>query len=210
MLKTAQARSGAPHFHARPGARSGARANFSLCRGTYLPKFGVSSEYPPPPDSVLNVLTQEIYYSALLTSTVSNIVFNNILIVQFSYESTYMYLIQNRTSRQRLFTTIMQRNHWLEVTELISVWRMYCTIKNLVLMSECSPSHLPAECLHVDSIATVQCIPIKRKPVLSVRYLHCHARFNQTICVIIKGIFSSFIWYQTHDVISMHEWKGTI
>ena len=46
-LKTAQARSGAPHFHARPGARSGARAHFSLCRGTYLPKFGVST--PPPP-----------------------------------------------------------------------------------------------------------------------------------------------------------------
>ena len=33
-LKTAQARSGAPHFHTRPGARSGARAHFSLCRGT--------------------------------------------------------------------------------------------------------------------------------------------------------------------------------
>ena len=47
-LKTAQARSGAPHFHARPGARSGARAHFSLCRGTYLPKFGVST--PPPPN----------------------------------------------------------------------------------------------------------------------------------------------------------------
>ena len=29
-----------PHFHARPGARSGALAHFSLCRGTYLPKFG--------------------------------------------------------------------------------------------------------------------------------------------------------------------------
>ena len=47
----------------------------------------------------------------------------------------------------------------------------------------------------------IQCVPIKRKPVLSVRYLHCHARFNQTICFIIKGIFSSFIltpntwWY---------------
>ena len=38
-----------------------------------------------------------------------------------------------------------------------------------------------------------QCVPIKRKPVLSVRYLHCHARFNQTICFIIKGIFSSLI-----------------
>ena len=33
-LKTAQARSGAPHFHARPGARSGDLAHFSLCRGT--------------------------------------------------------------------------------------------------------------------------------------------------------------------------------
>ena len=43
-LKTAQARSGVPHFHARPGARSGARAHFSLCRGTYLPKFGASTE----------------------------------------------------------------------------------------------------------------------------------------------------------------------
>ena len=36
-LKTAQARSGALHFHAL--------AHFSLCRGTYLPKFGVST--PP-------------------------------------------------------------------------------------------------------------------------------------------------------------------
>ena len=45
-LKTDQAPSGAPHFHARPRARSGALANFSLCLGTYLPKFGVST--PPP------------------------------------------------------------------------------------------------------------------------------------------------------------------
>ena len=30
------------------------------------------------------------------------------------------------------------------------------------------------------------------------------------INLIIKGIFSSFIWYQTHDDISMHDWKGTI
>ena len=56
----------------------------------------------------------------------------------------------------------------------------------------------------------VQCVPIKRKPVLSVRYLHCHARLKQTVCFIIKSIFSSFIWYQTHNDISMHEWKGTI
>ena len=56
----------------------------------------------------------------------------------------------------------------------------------------------------------VQCVPIKKKPVSSVGYLHCNARFNQTICFIIKGIFSSFIWYQTHDDILMHKWKGTI
>ena len=31
------------------GARSGARAHFSLCRGVYLPKFGVSTPPPPPP-----------------------------------------------------------------------------------------------------------------------------------------------------------------
>ena len=41
-------------------------------------------------------------------------------------------------------------------------------------------------------IRPIQCVPIKRKLVLSVGYLHCHARFNQTICFIIKGIFSSF------------------
>ena len=39
-LKTDQARSRALHFHARPEARS-------LCHGTYLPIFGVST--PPPP-----------------------------------------------------------------------------------------------------------------------------------------------------------------
>ena len=31
------------------GARSGARGHFSLCRGTYLPKFGVNTPSPPPP-----------------------------------------------------------------------------------------------------------------------------------------------------------------
>ena len=30
------------------------------------------------------------------------------------------------------------------------------------------------------STTDLQCIPIKRKPVLSVRYLHCHARLKQT------------------------------
>ena len=59
-------------------------------------------------------------------------------------------------------------------------------------------------------VQVIQYVPIKRKLVLSVTYLHCHAIFyNQTICFIIKGIFSS-IWYQTHDDISMHDWKGII
>ena len=49
--------------------------------------------------------------------------------------------------------------------------------------------------------------PNKRKPVLSVRYLQCHASFNQSKYFILKGIFSTFIWYQTHDNISMHDWK---
>ena len=48
-LKTAQACSGAPHFHARTGARFGALAHFSLCRDRYLPKFGVSTPPPPAP-----------------------------------------------------------------------------------------------------------------------------------------------------------------
>ena len=59
-------------------------------------------------------------------------------------------------------------------------------------------------------LLVIQCVPIKRKPVLSVRYLHCHARLKQTVCFIITSIFSSFSWYQTHNDISMHEWKGTI
>ena len=36
-----------PIFHARPGARSGALANFSLCRGNIPTK--IWGEYPPPP-----------------------------------------------------------------------------------------------------------------------------------------------------------------
>ena len=59
-------------------------------------------------------------------------------------------------------------------------------------------------------IRHVQCVPIKRKPGLSVRYLHCYARFNQTVRFSIKGIFSSFILIPNIDDISMHEWKGTI
>ena len=58
--------------------------------------------------------------------------------------------------------------------------------------------------------ASIQCVPIKSKSGLSVKYLHWHAYFNQTIWFIIKCIFNSFIWYQTHDDISMHDWKGTI
>ena len=57
-LKTAEARSGAPHFHAQPGARCGARAHFSLCRGT-LPKFGVSTPPPPPPRAVRILMTSK-------------------------------------------------------------------------------------------------------------------------------------------------------
>ena len=39
-----------PHsFTLRPAARSGALAHFSLCRGTYLPNFGVSTPPPPSP-----------------------------------------------------------------------------------------------------------------------------------------------------------------
>ena len=44
-LKTAQAHSGAPHFMLVRGARSGAWAEFSLCRGTCLPKFGCINLY---------------------------------------------------------------------------------------------------------------------------------------------------------------------
>ena len=59
-------------------------------------------------------------------------------------------------------------------------------------------------------VLIIQCVPIKRKPVLSMGYLHCHAILKQTVCFILKSIFSSFIWYQTHNDISMHEWTGTI
>ena len=57
------------------------------------------------------------------------------------------------------------------------------------------PTKIWGEC--PPGMAPIQCVPIKTKPVLSVGYLHCHARFNQTMCFIIKGSFSSFIWYQT-------------
>ena len=64
-LKTDQARSGAPHFQAQNGSSSFRCPAFSrstgssfrrpgpfaLCRGTYLPKFGVSTPPPPPPGS---------------------------------------------------------------------------------------------------------------------------------------------------------------
>ena len=63
-LKTALARSGAPHFQAQNGSNSFRRPPFSrstgssfrspcyfclLCRGTYLSKFGVSTPPPHPP-----------------------------------------------------------------------------------------------------------------------------------------------------------------
>ena len=70
-LKTAQARSGAPHFYARPGARSGARGHFSLCRGTYLAT-KIWGEYPPPPPGGGGVATshsipRNIYAGLALT-----------------------------------------------------------------------------------------------------------------------------------------------
>ena len=42
-------------------------------------------------------------------------------------------------------------------------------------------------------IIKIQCVPIKRKPVLSVGYLHCHAIFNQTIYMLhYQGHFLLF------------------
>ena len=61
-LKTAQARSGAPHFHARLGARSGALAHFSL----YLPKFGVSTP-PPPLPGAKYIFPNRFIYGAVLS-----------------------------------------------------------------------------------------------------------------------------------------------
>ena len=46
-LKTAQTRSGDPHFHG-PGGRFAALAHVVLYRGTYLPKCEVSTPPPPP------------------------------------------------------------------------------------------------------------------------------------------------------------------
>ena len=62
-LKTDQARSGASHFHAQNGSSSFRNPTisrstgtsfwspcpFSLCRGTYLPNFGVITPFPLPP-----------------------------------------------------------------------------------------------------------------------------------------------------------------
>ena len=59
----------------------------------------------------------------------------------------------------------------------------------------------------LDALYYIPCVPEKRKPVLSARYFHCRPGFHQTIWFIFKGIFPSFIWYQTHDDISMHDWK---
>ena len=39
---------------------------------------------------------------------------------------------------------------------------------------------------------TIPCVPIKRKPGLSVRYLHCHAIFNETIMLHYQGHFLFF------------------
>ena len=34
--------------------------------------------------------------------------------------------------------------------------------------------------------------------------------WNKLYASLSRAFFSSFIWYQTHNDISMHEWKGTI
>ena len=65
-LKTDQARSGAPHFHARPGARSGALTHFSLSRGTYLPKFGVNTPPPPRGATLLHTIIHIYWYPPLI------------------------------------------------------------------------------------------------------------------------------------------------
>ena len=56
----------------------------------------------------------------------------------------------------------------------------------------------------------IQCVPEKRKPVLSVIYLHCRAGFNQNYMLRYLGHFLFFHLIQTHDDISMHDWKGKI
>ena len=56
----------------------------------------------------------------------------------------------------------------------------------------------------------IQWRPNKEETRFMSEISHYHARFNQIICFIIKGIFSSFIWYQTHDDISMYDWKKRI
>ena len=76
--------------------------------------------------------------------------------------------------------------------ELVLVWTLQPLIRILIEKQRFLWFPLKWEPLFVSEwCKTVQCVPIKRKPVLSVRYLHCQASFNQTICFIIKGIFCS-------------------
>ena len=59
-----------------------------------------------------------------------------------------------------------------------------------------------------ESIYTV-CPNKKETPVLSVRYLHCHVIFNQTIYALLSRAFSLLSFDTKHnDDISMHDWKG--
>ena len=56
-LKTAQARSGAPHFHAQPGARSGREPwpIFHFAAAHIIPT-NIWGEYPPPPGALSHTL----------------------------------------------------------------------------------------------------------------------------------------------------------
>ena len=56
------------------------------------------------------------------------------------------------------------------------------------------------------SYLNVQCVPIKRKPVLSLRYLYCHSRMIQTQSFINKKFFF-LVFHQINTKkydISMH------
>ena len=49
----------------------------------------------------------------------------------------------------------------------------------------------------------IQCVPIKRKPVLSVGYLHCHSSFNQTIYTELqKKLTTSSGWCPLKSTLS--------
>ena len=77
-LKTAQARSGAPHFHARPGARSGALAHFHFAAA----HTGVSTPPPPRGGGGGTVRTQMLNYGHTF-SNYKTVNCNNLAMVAF-------------------------------------------------------------------------------------------------------------------------------